>query len=262
MGRAQMRSRRYTRIAPLVCLLAVVGLAGCGVTKSTAWAPDGAQLAVAYGGQLYLVAADGSGVGRVSRSSVILDGPGESAVSWSPDGREIAFARGSEIWIAEVGTGAERRLATGANPAWSPGGRWVAHTIWHDGGTAASTEVWITDPATPTATRLLGTIAGSNDVTVDWSPNGQRLAAGGENALVIFGVDDGSRQVLTGGIFATPDWSPDGSQLVFATQGGLVIASLDGASRTPLTTNQADAVDSEPAWSPDGRRVAFIREKE
>ncbi|HIC54184.1 MAG TPA: hypothetical protein EYO97_10165, partial [Gemmatimonadetes bacterium] len=52
-----------------------------------AWSPDGASIAFAYQGRIWLVPVEG-GVAHQ-----LTSGPGyHSQPSWSPDGRSIAFA--------------------------------------------------------------------------------------------------------------------------------------------------------------------------
>ncbi len=83
---------------------------------------------------VYLAAADGSGVRRVS-------GPGYAAVpSWSPDGRRLAFLRAEDdkpavwnLWMMDLGTSDMTRLTNHRygqvwGGAWFPDGRRIAYS--------------------------------------------------------------------------------------------------------------------------------------
>ena len=88
------------------------------------WSPDGARIAFVGGSQVYVMAADGSGLEKVTDiqgNSFIHD------VTWSPDGKELAFstdAGGDEpaLFVIDVDGGNLRRL-TGegvGDIAWRP----------------------------------------------------------------------------------------------------------------------------------------------
>lgn len=112
---------------------------------SPAWSPDGRRLAfVSFtdengpsceaascppSGELYVVAADGTGLTRLTRSRADDEHP-----TWSPDGRRIAFSSGFSLrrqgharWLLVMpaaGGNATRvgRFAGVLDPAWSPAG--------------------------------------------------------------------------------------------------------------------------------------------
>jgi Tol biopolymer transport system component len=79
---------------------------------------------------IYTVRPDGSRLRRLVRDRYNAASP--AAPDWSPHGSKIAFEYADstdyEIHVAEAATGAHRRLTTrgGAEPAWSPDGRFIA----------------------------------------------------------------------------------------------------------------------------------------
>jgi TolB protein len=112
---------------------------------SPAWSPDGTRLAfVSFddandppcpitgcppSGELYVVAADGSGLTRLTHSTADDEHP-----SWSPDGRRLAFASGFDLhgqghppWLMTIGASGGRATRVGRfsgvlDPSWSPAG--------------------------------------------------------------------------------------------------------------------------------------------
>jgi TolB protein len=109
---------------------------------SPAWSPDGRRLAfVSFddhnapacpaascppSGELYVVAADGTGLTRLTRSKADDEHP-----TWSPDGRRIAFASGFSVrsqghapWLLTIPVGGGRPMRVGhvsgvLDPSWS-----------------------------------------------------------------------------------------------------------------------------------------------
>jgi Tol biopolymer transport system component/tRNA A-37 threonylcarbamoyl transferase component Bud32 len=101
-----------------------------------AFSPDSRQIAFRSersGGGIFVMAADGSGVRRVSEAGF--------NPAWSPDGRQLIYAeegisrpedrsgRFSQLWAVDVASG-RKRLVTkedAVQPQWSPNGRFVAY---------------------------------------------------------------------------------------------------------------------------------------
>jgi Tol biopolymer transport system component len=79
---------------------------------------------------IYTVRPDGSRLRRLVRDRYNAASP--AAPDWSPHGSKIAFEYADstdyEVHVADAATGAHRRLTTrgGAEPAWSPDGRFIA----------------------------------------------------------------------------------------------------------------------------------------
>jgi hypothetical protein len=56
----------------------------------------------------------------------------------------------------------------------------------------------------------------------------------------------------------TLDWSPDGTRLAFVKGRDIWVMNANGSGLTALTSNK-EGQDADPEWSPDGTRIAFTR---
>ena len=120
-----------------------------------------------------------------------------------------------------------------------------------------------------------------DDLSPDWSPDGQRIAfyrrdaleSGGDGDADIYVMNaDGSEVTrLTDNNAADyfPAWSPDGRRIAFSSDRDgdyrdgnrdIYVMNADGSGVTRLTDD--DARDDDPAWSPDGQRIAFRYDRE
>jgi Tol biopolymer transport system component len=237
-----------------------------GADAAGAWSPDGRRLAFASErfengrrvSALYVARADGSGVRRLTPTSLVVPADGEPGVSWSPDGGRIAFdavrSLQAGIWVVRADGSGLRKLAAGSDPVWSPGGSLVAfrsasglRVVAGGGGRA----------------RLV--TRGREDGFPAWAPNGSRLAflrnIESRQTQILYTVPargGALRRIFGGGremtIARRPQWSPDGRRLVYTAGRGVFdvyVAPARGGS--PRRLRRGDW----PAWSPDGRRIAF-----
>ncbi len=253
--------------------------------------PDGAQVAYADQGAVWLVAAEGGPPRRLveggsplwiddSRLVVAVERGDESRLAvvavddawprplcegrplgerrgdeWgaavSPDGRRVAFGwtpRSDqltvELWVADVETGAARKLCGEAGyadkaPAWSPDGATVAvaseRTGWY--------EILLVDVATGTERQL--TTAAADFSELAWHPDGERILAvccrRNRFDLVSVEVDDGGVTTLAqGGSFGAPHWTADGS----------VVATYEDAGTAPRLVRVAAGAPPETIHAP------------
>ena len=161
--------------------------------------------------------------------------------TFSPDGEQVAFSWNGtkqdnwDVYVTLVGSSDVRRLtsdsAEDARPTWSPDGRQIAFVRQ---GPDDST-IHLVSPLGG-AERRLGDFRGAE--SLDWSPDGQWLAAGNSGRLNF------------GWLSVYPRPGGKGPR-------GIYLVSVDGGAARPLIVSQSNRVDSKPAFSPDGRRLAY-----
>jgi TolB protein len=199
---------------------------------SASWAPDATALAVASGGLLQVVGAEGGSPTTLFEGSTLV-----SVVAWSPAGDWVAFAAGEEgntqpfqrytVHLVRPDGAEQHRVSDlesdGSRVTWSPDGRWLAFAAYF----------------------------------------------GGRLDLAAAPVNGGALRRLTERPHAAsaPDWSPDCTRIAFVDGdvGGdnLAVLALDGSGVTTLVATPSTEPPTNvrsPVWSPTGDRVAMYLE--
>ncbi len=260
-------------------------LEGHGATvRSVSWSPDGDRLASASEDQTLRVwdAATGALLNTLTGPTPERYGEGVvEAVAWSPDGGRLASGHGDgAIRIWDSRTGALLRTLKGhssiaSSVAWSPSGDRLA-----SGSPDKTIRVW--DASTGTLLRSLNastTATGRLDPrtghtasvnTVTWSPDGTRLASGGDDTVIalwnpVSGAFLGDVGAHSGPVQSVA-WSPDGRRLASASKDEKV--AVWDPSRPVLGLPYGEEEKSllkkfgghrlsaeSVAWSPDGTRL-------
>ena len=162
--------------------------------------------------------------------------------TFSPDGEQVAFSWNGtkqdnwDVYVTLVGASDVRRLTSDpgedARPTWSPDGRQIAFVRQR----ADDSTIHLVSPLGGSERRL-GDFRGAD--SLDWSPDGEWLAAGR------------SGQLNFGFMALFPRPGGKGRR-------GIYLVSLKGGDARPLIVSTSNSVDSKPAFSPDGRRLAYV----
>lgn len=256
---------------------------------STAWQPVAAPapelIAFTRSDGIYVMRPDGTGVRPLRRGPVASQA---FALDWSHDGSRLAFEAGGAIWVmAADGKGLTRLVAPGAvqgqahSPTWSPDGRRIAFSLGRKNH-STDKDIWIVNADGGNLRRLMRLpglgldnggfardahergqhpLAGIRVDSLDWSPDGRRIALTAFrvwNPAFVYVVNANGTNLrrLTG---VDPHWAPDGRRIAFEQQGDIYVVALDDGSRVRLTRNGEAEPNYSAVWSSDGRRIAFVR---
>lgn len=203
----------------------------CGFTSGIAYSPDGQLIATATG-----TPKPNIHIWRLSDGALLedLDGHGGGnaigsySVAFSPDGTTLATAGNAPV----------------------PAGCSISPT------TTSADMVKLWDVATGKLLRAIPAANASYADTAQFSPDGARLATGGElGSVQIWNVADGTllTSLATSNTTYNARFSPDGTRIVTADEPGGVWNASNGASLFSLAGFGEDMNDA--AYSPDGTEI-------
>ncbi len=236
---------------------AAAALAGGEGGSDPTWSPDGARIAFARDGEIWVVGAAGGTPVNLTNHPAYDWSP-----VWAPDGARLAFASDrdgqTELYLMNADGSGVVRISDNVGflgaPAWSPDGTRIAYDCEIDAG---NQDICSIDLVSGVAVRLTNDPA--SDSGAAFSPDGTRIAL----ATTRYGVDyelalmnaDGSgvSRVGAGVVGADPAWSADGTWIAFArlpdAQCGICVyvVKADGTNLSLLVTDGYG-----PAWNPTG----------
>ncbi len=175
--------------------------------------------------------------------------------------RAANTAGGYVIRSVDPQTGADRWLAQGTSPAWSPNGRRLAFIRLTDSGVGAIRIRNADGSVTPTGVAAQPRDANTRDLA--WSPDGTRLAYGYQGRIWVMNVTKPYRpHVVSPGPGYAPAWSPDSRRILYSVDdadgdGDLHRVRADGTGHVNVTNSPFDS-EFFADWSLDGTQIAWF----
>lgn len=230
------------------------------------WSPDGRRIAFARDDAIFTTDAGGSEPVRLTPDTLQAS---QESPEWSPDGRRLLFigddrGEGGTLYMINADGSGLRQVPTEpiVSASWAPDGRRIAAVLALSLICCSPTERLFLLDADGSNPRDIST-ANSGFGTVEWSPDGERLAiVGFGGGLSVADTLGSPLQIVPGeGISSQVSWSPDGQRISFAAsedsgpvriftvnRDGSGLVQRTGALPPPFEETPGD--DLDPAWGP------------
>jgi dipeptidyl aminopeptidase/acylaminoacyl peptidase len=209
---------------------------------------------------------------------------GPSSVTWSPDGKEVIFSMKGSLWRQSLASTTAVQLTDGPGydyqPDWSPDGRYVVYTKYHDD----ALELCLLDLQTNKWKQITKNAAATLDPR--WSPDGSRIAfvSTAYNRyfhIFVMSIENDIPKTIERVTAETttaakryyysqvdheisPAWSPDGKDLLFVYNhdriygtGGFWRQEARTGAPPKLIYYEDTTWRARPDWSRDGRRIVY-----
>jgi WD40 repeat protein len=228
--------------------------------KEAALSADGRRLACSAGKVAWICDLEGHEQAAMKGHSDVID-----AIAWSPDGKTVATGgRDHVIHLWDAQTGAERACLRGHGTwvgalCFSPdGARLLAGTGAPVLTPGACAEVKLWGVADGRLVRTLMETAEGRILSVAYSSDGRRVAAGHSGDVHVWDVDTGAQLGVFGpgqGEMTGVSLSPDGGTLAAGSEvGGILLWDLKTGSLAHSVRGHSGQACVR--FSPDGRRLA------
>ncbi len=266
-------SRRCHCAAPVLAIVAIASLLGCGggirlvgpiverpTDSAPAWSPNGFRLAYVHFSPQLSDTTEPSGlyvVDTTGEHRELLARGFPRTVDWSPDGNALVFDDAAGLHVLALADGTVRTIYDGGSfPTWSPDGSVIAFDT--------NRRIWLISPAGGTPRQA----ADAFPVRMpDWSPDGTRLVvvdysnAFGE--LAVIRLADGATHDIThdSRFDEYPSWSPDNMHIAWnhwsQSADGSNLPEVWVADSNGVGARMISVSPAKPGWSPDGKRIAL-----
>jgi Tol biopolymer transport system component len=238
-----------------------------GSNRSPAWSPDGKNLAYvsrrpsrgsSHRRRVLVIRSVETGKERELYPEVRL----EEDIRWSPDGRSILC--GGSLQLIDIQTGNITNLVDptkirNGEAKWSHDGKTV---FYIRRGVGQPRRIMARDLETGKEKELWQGSVGSLGI----SPDGRRLAFGGENAIKVMPTTGGELRILHRqqdgeGFGCSPTWTADGRYVLFGKRkydkpGPMELWRIPAEGGEPQKLLALDGLE-EISVHPDGRRIAL-----
>lgn len=197
------------------------------------------------------------------------------SIATAPSGTRVTYTTAANRTTVIAGVGGSdsialpRAVARETTPSFSPDGSRLAffsHDQSGSGTGPGSLYVVNVDGTDLHMIEALERIPGDGQISIEWSPSGNRLAytrkVGSETQVRVIGVDGSGGQTIASAML--PTWKPAGDSILYtsvpassATFSDLYLIAADGSGAARQITATPSIHEMYARYSPDGKKILY-----